>query len=729
MNYLRESGLLTPTSKLLAAGLLLFGASACSDDELVKDDPANEKTEQQTSALTVITDPSQMPVTVYNYGNGARTNDDEDIFANIPDIPDYSKVQEYTGPNWESNVPSNDCVILNAKGGFPNAGQDIFVKGKWTITGTYNAGNDGKPANIYVLPGGTLEFSNTGFENAWTTHIINIYNYGTLAFNGGENQCRIGGDIELYSLAPIDQIPNLNIACKFVAAAPVKAKRIDLNNAALVYAKCAMEATEEIIFDNESVFHVGYVKAPVVELEAGAKICLYDGAMIDVCDEKDNLGRFNVRNVQSTQVYAEDGGVGLIRTGEMLLNNVGADNLKGTFTNINIFCDKFIYGENVETTESAMGFNASAHINAAANVEVVKQDDACAPKLVVPEEPTEDPIPDIETVTFIDNEHTHPISATCIQFNGDYSYMSWHEMGSGIHGCIEVLKMTPEGLKLQAFAEDETTDFNHILFDNDRLLTVGHNAGHAIVGEIAIPGGTFAQGTELKYYNLKSNRPEGADAGDGNCIIRNGEYIQVASYAGLHTLNSDLTRYNEGRTGFVPTSGSGKHLAIAGDKVLTFNLTERIQGAESSPAELRWFGNTDYEWTNPTTVASDLTVAPVDGKNTIAFDAEGAMYVCLGHEGFKKFVGNAEVASFKNDAPCNGIAVDDKFVYVANGPAFLIFKKNDLSKPLVRLSHTAPYKQDRKPSCNYVAVKGDLIYIAYGRDGVDVLRFNNRDKF
>lgn len=713
MNYLRESGLLTPTSKLLAAGLLLFGASACSDDELVKDDPANEKTEQQTSALTVITDPSQMPVTVYNYGNGSR-DVAEDV--DMPEIPDYTSVPETTVNG--GDLPTTDCVLVGEnKGGLPHAGQRIFIKGSWTITGIYNPGINNNEGNIYVLPGGKLILGSDVISN-YSGNALRIVNYGTIETENGENHSAKIEGVTLYNAGTI-KLNNFEVGCRLYSFAPIEMKNIHFYLNAYGYFRCSLKA-ESVISDNESVFHFGYTEIGTFNLRAAAAVCIFDGGMM-------NVGSIDISNVQSTHIYAEDNGIALLDTDKMRLNDVGGDNLKGTFTNLNILCDEFIYGENVEPTKEAMGFNASVTLNETGSYKIVEQDDACAPKIV--EEPTEDPTPDIETVTFIDNEHTHPISATCIQFNGDYSYMSWHEMGSGIHGCIEVLKMTPEGIKLQAFAEDETTDFNHILFDNDRLLTVGHNAKTAIVGEIAIPGGTFTQGATLNYYKLKSNSPGSTDAGDGNCIIRNGEYIQVASYAGLHTLNNDLTRYNEGRTGFVPTSGSGKHLAIAGDKVLTFNLTERIQGAQSSPAELRWFGNTDYEWTNPTTVASDLTVAPVDGKNTIAFDAEGAMYVCLGHEGFKKFVGNAEVASFKNDAPCNGIAVDDKFVYVANGPAFLIFKKNDLSKPLVRLSHTAPYKQDRKPSCNYVAVKGDLIYIAYGRDGVDVLRFNNRDKF
>lgn len=739
------TGSVIPTLKSLpVAALLIAGMTACSDEDLPGgngEEPAPDPVEElQSSALSVTTDPTQMPATVYNYGFGdnlmARSGD---VFT-MPEVPDesvYNDLDEYDDQWWAPDCQKKDFKITKeCTLGFNNVGQTMYIApgAKWKISNTYTSNSINHNATIYVLPGATLEFTGSGFEVAGGDAHITIYNYGTLTYNGGENQCRLGGNLTVYSQSALDQIPNLNIACKFSTNGAVKVKRVHFNNAADMWVNCKIEATEEVIFDNEATFHVGYIKSPKIELCATPKVIVRDGGYI----EADEL---NIRNVQNAQIFAEEGDVALIKAEQILINNAGGENLKGTFGNVNILCDKWIYGENVETTKEGLGLNASVNLGSEEIKVELKENtgDDCAPIFVKdPEDdstddPTEDPKggPSWETIATVTNDHTHPISATCIQFNGKKAYVSWHERGEGIHGCIEVVENTPEGLKLLAYAEDPTTDFNHIMFDNNRLLAVGHNDKHAIVGDISLIDGTFTQGQEIKFTNLKGNRIPHEDnpefvGGDGNCIVRNGDYLCVASYGGLHTLNDNLTRMTA-TEGAAPTTGSAKHLSIVGDKILELNLTAREKDATSSPAELRLFNTTDHTWSNPTVIASDLTVTPVDGKNTIALDTDGSMYVCLGKGGVKKYNGTTcEATITEGNAPANGLCVDDKYLYVAFGKGLFVYAKNDLTKPVLKYTHIGRNKDGKTVSCNYVAVNGDLIYLAYGLDGYDVIRMINR---
>jgi len=712
---------------LPVAALLLAGMTACSEEEMPGDNATEpDALELQSSGLNVMTDPAKMPATVYNYAFGNSVGSRADYSFTMPAVPDasvYANLPELQ--QWQPDDPAVAGYVVSGttKLGFQNLGKDVYVTGKWTITGTYGDAS----ATIWVLPGATLEFDGGGFE-AGAGHIT-INNYGTLAFTNGENQCRLGGKLTINSQADIDQIPNLNLACEVHTNGAVNVKRVHFNNAADVWIGCKIEATEEVIFDNEATFHVGYIKSPKVSVMANPTVVVRDGGYIET-DE------FFVENVQSSKIYAEEGEYALIKANTIRVNNAGGENLKGTFGNVCILCDNWIYGEQVESTKDGLGLNASVKLNEEVDVKIENTNDACAPAIVVPGTPDE-PTPDVpekpslETIASVTNDHTHPISATCIQFNGDKAYVSWHERGAGIHGCIEVVENTPEGLKLLAYAEDPATDYNHIMFDGNRLLTVGHNDQHAVVGEIALVNGAFTQGEQLKFVNLKGNRVPHADnpefvGGDGNCIVRNGNYISVASYGGLHTLNSDLTRINEGLTGAVPTTGSAKHLSIVGGKILELNLTERVKGAESAPAELRLFDATDYTWSNPTVIASDLTVTPIDGKNTIALDNDGSMYVCLGHGGVKKYTGTTCAATItEGNAPANGLCIDDKYLYVAFGKGLYIYAKNDLTTPVLKYTHLGR-KDGKTVSCNYVAVNGDLIYLAYGLDGYDVIRMLNR---
>ncbi len=718
-------GLVIPTLKSLpVAALLLAGMAACSDENMPDGNgDEQEPLELQSSALNVMTDPAKMPATVYNYvfGNSAKTRATDEGFT-MPDVPEalkYEGLDEYENTWWAPDCPKKDFKITkDCNLGFKNVGQEMYVApgAKWTITGTDGGGS----ATIWVLPGATLEFTGGGFEAA-AGHIT-IYNYGTLAFNNGENQCRLGGNLTVYSQTAIDQIPNLNLACEFSTNGAVKVKRVHFNNAANVRIGCKIEATEEVIFDNISTFNVGYIKSPKIELWSTPKVVVRDGGYI----KTDEL---NIRNVQTSQIYAE-AGVALIQAGTILVNNAGGDNLKNTFGNINILCDKWVYGENVEPTKKGLGLNANVKLNEEVDVKL-ETGDSCAPVWVTPKDDETEDKPSLETIASVTNEHTHPISATCIQFSGNKAYVSWHERGTGIHGCVEVVENTPEGLKLLAYAEDENTDYNHILVDGNRLLTVGHNDKNAVVGEIALENGSFAQGETLSFVNLKGNKVPHKDnpefyGGDGNCIVRNGNYLSVASYGGLHTLNSDLSRM-EPTSGAAPTTGSAKHLSLVGGKLLELNLTARVKDAKSSPAELRLFEASDYTWSKPTVIASDLTITPVDGKNTIALDNDGSMYVCLGHGGVKKYTGNSCVATItENNAPANGLCLDDKYLYVAFGKGLYIYAKDDLSKPVLKYTHIGRTKDGGTVSCNYVAVNGNLIYLAYGRDGYDVLRMKNR---
>jgi len=718
-SLITATGLVIPALKSLPiAALLLAGMTACSDENMPSDNESEpDVLELQASALNVMTDPLKMPATVHNYGFGnfakSRAADGGFIMPDVPDASVYENLPELQ--QWQAE--GSDCVVSGTKNmGFQNLGQNVYVTGKWTITGTYGDSS----AIIWVLPGATLEFTGSGFE-AGAGHIT-IYNYGTLTFDGGENQCRLGSNMTIYSQSAIDQIPNLNLACEFSTNGAVKVKRVHFNNAANVWIGCKIEAEQEVIFDNESTFHVGYIKSPKVSVMANPAVIVRDGGYIET-------NELFIENVQSSKIYAETDEVALIKAKTIRVNNAGGDNLKGTFRNVNILCENWQYGEQVEPTKEGLGLNASVSLNGEVDVNVENGDD-CAPMIVTPKDETSEEKPSLETIASVTNDHSHPISATCIQFNGNKAYVSWHERGDSIHGCVEVVENTPEGLKLLAYAEDKNTDYNHILFDGNRLLVVGHNNKHAIVGEIALSDGTFTQGESLNFVNLKGNKngenPEFV-GGDGNCIVRNGDYLSVASYNGLHTLNSDLTRYNKGVSGAVPTTGSAKHLSIVNGKILELNLTARVKGAESSPAELRTFDATDCTWSNPTVIASDLEISPVDGKNTIALDSDGSMYVCLGHGGVKKFTGNSCTATItEGNAPANGLCVDDKYLYVAFGKGLYIYAKNDLSKPVLKYTHIGRNKDGKTVSCNYVAVNGDLIYLAYGLDGYDVIRMNNR---
>ena len=742
MKFLKTSRLnTTAITTLPVAAVLLSAMASCSDADygLVDGDETANVTTLEKSSLSIFTDPASMPASVLNYTFGkvgSRAIDPQiDLSAKLEEFKtvNIDKLIELKDANFYYNPEQKDLskLVVNGEytGQLENFGSTVFVTGKWNITGFNPNKHLNVAATIVILPGGELCVPATlqGVE------ALTIYNYGKLTSTAADSQvCNIEG-LTLYSAANLDQIKRLGFQSEVYIDGAVKVDYIHISGNSDVYINCKLEASEEVIFDNDQTFHVGYIKSPIIRFWSNPKVELRDGAYI----ETDLL---DIENVLTSQIYALDEDIALIKANKIHFNNVGAGNLKNTFGNINIIYNELEYGENVEATKDALGFNASVTLNKDVNVEYVYDDNGCAPIFVT--EPDPDPEiptpPSLETVATIVNDHHHPISATCIQFNGDKEYVSWHERGAGIQGCIEVVETTPEGVKLLAYAQDPNTDYNHIIFDGDRLLAVGHNAKNAIVGQIALNGGTFTTGTEIEFTNLKGNRVKGQEnpefyGGDGNCILRNGDYITVASYGGFHTLTSDLKRLDDDRNGAVATPASGKHLSLCGDKLLTLNLTDK-GATTSSAAELRLYDANDYYWANPTVVATDLTITPIDGKNTIALDSDGSMYVALGHGGVRKYSATGNFVELKageeGKNPANGLAVDDKYLYVAYGSGLYIYNKSDLAL-VTKYIHTGKSTYPGNPddvqaSCNYVAVNGEYIYLAYGRDGVDVLRMINR---
>ena len=66
--------------------------------------------------------------------------------------------------------------------------------------------------------------------------------------------------------------------------------------------------------------------------------------------------------------------------------------------------------------------------------------------------------------------------------------------------------------------------------------------------------------------------------------------------------------------------------------------------------------------------------------------------------------------------------VDENFIYVANGSFLSVLDKNMNE---IAFYHVPEAKDGRTFSANYVYVKDGLIYVAFGQDGIRVLKLKN----
>lgn len=365
------------------------------------------------------------------------------------------------------------------------------------------------------------------------------------------------------------------------------------------------------------------------------------------------------------------------------------------------------------------------------------------------------------------SEDKRHLSATCIDFDGKTFYASYHMRGYNwgndtydkdeTEGCIEtwtIEEVETEGVKenklvLGKYMWTNDFDFNHLIIDGSNIITVGSmEKKGAIIGRIP---NTFANfelsdedgntySAELFYKVLTTEEPlrkewenpkkgntteqfvDYKDAGDGNCVIKVGNEYFVATYKGYgrvdaNTLKSVKNDAKEPQ--FVTTDGSAKHIVQNGDQIAVLYLNTRpdVNAATTeSTATLATFSVADFPY-NANTIDLNSVVTPVDGKNVLAYDGNNNYYACLGKGGLNI---NNEIINFGEDGkePVNGVALDEKYIYVACGSQLRVL---DINTQVEVAKYCIPNK-----SANYIklgVINGQkYIAVAFGQEGVQVFR-------
>ena len=381
-----------------------------------------------------------------------------------------------------------------------------------------------------------------------------------------------------------------------------------------------------------------------------------------------------------------------------------------------------------------------------------------------PGKKTDEVIPSV-----ISSSHTHDISATCVQYVPSYNnnvYVSYHQRGNDQSGCLEVFNTTGDVTTLKQFVRDhsKSIDFNHIALDTkaNRLYTVGNNKNGGFIGYMRINDDGLLDCKPAKKDCLDSTEiinktyeplvirklieaQQAAKSsthvagGDGNCVIVNyptsggDPTLQVASTYGYETFNANLDE-----THATKTEGRAKHVAFSnmgtGDDVYAIHYDGTKIANEMTPVGLKLekFAKTDYNMVSPTYSRNANQVHPNNGKNTIC-EYGGLVYVCQSMDGlyvydakdgslvnhYKQNITNSKTGN-EMKICVNGVAVDDKYVYVAYGSrGLVILDRSSLAKG------QEPKKVGSfvdSHSANYVTVAGKYIYVAYGRDELKVFK-------
>lgn len=311
-------------------------------------------------------------------------------------------------------------------------------------------------------------------------------------------------------------------------------------------------------------------------------------------------------------------------------------------------------------------------------------------------------------------------------------YVSYHTNGKEFGGSIDVAEMNGEQLTLKQRVQQAeakaTYDFNHLNVINSKLYLAGsakgkdgNQLGGAAISYAAIGSDGLLNVTE----GLTSQSLDNTSKGDANCVMPFGDNIAVASTLGYSIYDPTLVKGT-----LTTTTGKAKFVAVNGSSLVGLNYKSEIAaGDDEVQGEVQVFDNS-MKQTSSFNVGA---IAPNNGKNMIAIDSNGRIYVCKSAKGLMCYESNGSqawtsewttptsksdkiVSVDKRQGYINGVAVDDNYVYVAAGAYGLVV----LTKEGKEVTHKRIGTSGN--SANYVAVKNGLIYVAYGKGRIQVFK-------
>ena len=751
MRYVRNSALLFAA----ASGMSYLTACQSENDITSPDTPDIPESTLKTASYSVY-GPNQNRI--HNYGTrGTRgDNDEKAVDFDMPACPAIpADAKDLNADNNINNGTPAPGVYYVKKGDSLKSGLKlnnvtIYVEGELIIGDNFQTDGEGT-GTIYVLEDGTLEFSHD-----WATIEPNmtIYNYGDLKGKA----ITVGNRAKVYSAVDITEVTEgfgINdpegtdsfgaVYCK----GTIWSKIVRLNGEARA---CAFIADEEITINGNGTFRASYFEAPKMVLNAG-NVILDDNGLVKITTE-DKTGQLFCSNADTR--FTVEGTNAVIVADQFYTNN--QDWPKSIFeAKIALGFDKAAVGNEYYSTP--IDFNElEMQVSTSDQVVYVPFDgENCHSGYgEVPNKP----IIEIQKVAEIDgHDHDHgSISATCINFGeaNNTAYVSYHLRGNGKDadknpnyngeyaqkGCIEVIKDNGEaGLELGSYMIAPDWDFNHLIVDGNRIVTVGNSKTmSAFIGTLPIDfdKSIDTDRDDFEVRELTTNEPIYGpskddpntqirigfkNAGDGNCVVRQGNYYYVATYGGYGPLNLDFTRVNdaEGNKIFTKTNGSAKHISLSGNNMAV--LAHDTYDKTSSTASVFTYDASDFAFANKINTLNAVgTIEPVDGKNVIAMDGND-IYVCLSKGGLVRYTNGIQSGFFQrgknNSVPVNGMAFDDKYIYVANGSFVSVLDK-------ATMEEICYYHASSKKSANYIALRNGKIYVAFGEDGLQVFKLTEK---
>jgi len=310
------------------------------------------------------------------------------------------------------------------------------------------------------------------------------------------------------------------------------------------------------------------------------------------------------------------------------------------------------------------------------------------------------------------------LSATDVKIVNGFAYVSYHTndqtFGDAPNGSLRVFNIQSQNApSLIAEAIFNNAEFNGVDVNDNKLYAVGGNKAGARMFTANLKQGTFEPNLEsFSPYKLPSVSAKNSFVQGDNVWVVSGN-----TNGGLFTLNAS----NNYISAKVQEKEGAKYVAQNGTKQAFFAANNT--GAYLRIASIDGSGAVEYTYPN-------LIQNVKDGKNVITMD-DKYVYVALSDKGVAKFSlqdgtmkdhfepNQYRVAGnkiFKKNGLTNGVAVNDCYLFLANGADGVIV----LNKETFNVIGSFNLKE----SANFVYAKDGILFVATGRDGLNIVKIN-----
>lgn len=810
------------------AAMLLASCSDSNESPLSPSTPQDVVGKEVTS----ITDAQTLASRVYNFKVSATSRAADvpqasmgDVY-NMPAKPSVPANATEIASN--NQYPLNGTQGLNGskvyvikKGttitsGLNLNGATLYVEGELTINncwannygklivlgGTVNIkptdGNNNKDGNIFLSScvklynyDGKITYNNSSASDFYVSPKDEFYTNTDLNLNGKalrvQGKFYAGGKVTCPDLksqkgaivniqggteglentdVKLDGIVNIDGHAKF--------KSLTFENSGQLYC-CSLEIPGDLILKGGdgagSALHTNYIKAKNITIESSTNIYLVNNSTIE-CEGTLTTNK----NGSGSVILQGKNAKALIKANEIKYNGSGSPE---SLMDCYIFHAANDGGEfyiDVNKMNNSVGDhyafgdchfpNAGAAHNYKNNSNPVVAKPAECGYTLEPEDPT--PGKRIDEVGEIGYDHTHDISATCIQEYNGKLYMSYHTRGKGHGGCIEVFETDAnKQTKLLQYLQDKdnTMDFNHLMIDSKsstpNLYVVGNYAYHNEAGKQTEANGLMARiginssgllDTDVKnigdaFVNpliiVPLDQTTQSSSLDENAIIRDGDKLLITSTRGYEVYDPNTLELLNSK----PTPGKAKHIAINGNEIAALYYTTRPSDPDAAvDAKLDLFdAGANIATATPKKTIDIASITPNNGKNTIAIDGEN-IYVCRSANGLTCYDKNGTekwtwqapltASTKKPQGYANGVTYDNNYVYLAcGGYGLVVLDKNEMEKgkPKVVAKTRVTGVVDETTgkiswnSANYVKLYNGLIYVAYGKNRLKIYQLVDKN--